>query len=41
MTYEQAFGVFKMGDGSAIGVINQIVCVIASRLVISRAPDTM
>ena len=41
MTYEQAFGFFKMGYASAIGVITLIVCVIASRLLISRAPDTM
>ncbi|POR53118.1 carbohydrate ABC transporter membrane protein 1 (CUT1 family) [Bosea psychrotolerans] len=41
MTYEQAFGFFKMGYASAIGVITLIVCVIASRLMIARAPDTM
>jgi multiple sugar transport system permease protein len=37
MTYEQAFGFFKMGYASAIGVITLIVCVIASRLMIARA----
>jgi multiple sugar transport system permease protein len=41
MTYEQAFGFFKMGYASAIGVITLIVCIIASRLMIARAPDTM
>ena len=41
MTYEQAFGFFKMGYASAIGVITLIVCVIASRLMIARAPDNI
>lgn len=41
MTYEQAFGFFKMGYASAIGVITLIVCVIANRLMIARAPDNI
>ncbi|MBZ6077215.1 carbohydrate ABC transporter permease [Microvirga puerhi] len=41
MTYEQAFGFFKMGYASAIGVVTLIICVIASRLMIGRAPDNI
>jgi len=41
MTYEQAFGFFKMGYASAIGVVTLVICVIASRLMMGRAPDTM
>ncbi|WP_210497075.1 carbohydrate ABC transporter permease [Microvirga antarctica] len=41
MTYEQAFSFFKMGYASAIGVVTLVVCVIASRLMIGRAPDTI
>ena len=38
MTYEQAFGFFRMGYASAIGIVTLIICVIASRLMIGRAP---
>jgi multiple sugar transport system permease protein len=41
MTYEQAFGFFKMGYASAVGVVTLVICVIASRLMMGRAPDTM
>lgn len=41
MTYEQAFGFFKMGYASAIGIITLIVCVVAAKLTMSRAPDTL
>jgi multiple sugar transport system permease protein len=41
MTYEQAFGFFKMGYASAVGVVTLIVCVIASRLMMGRAPDQL
>ena len=36
MTYEQAFGFFKMGYASAVGVVTLVICVIASRLMIGR-----
>ena len=41
MTYEQAFGFFRMGYASAVGVVTLVICVVASRLMIGRAPDTM
>jgi len=41
MTYEQAFGFFKMGYASAIGVVTLIICVIASRLLMGRAPENI
>ncbi|UZF93612.1 carbohydrate ABC transporter permease [Bosea sp. NBC_00550] len=41
MTYEQAFGFFKMGYASAVGVVTLVVCVIASRLLMGRAPETV
>ena len=37
MTYEQAFGFFKMGYASAIGIVTLVICVIAGRLMIGRA----
>ena len=39
MTYEQAFSFFKMGYASAIGVVTLIICVIAAKLMMRRAPE--
>ncbi len=39
MTYEQAFGFFKMGYASAIGIVTLVVCVIASKLMMRNPPD--
>ena len=41
MTYEQAFGFFRMGYASAIGIITLLICVIAAKLMMQRAPDHM
>ncbi|SEQ25112.1 carbohydrate ABC transporter membrane protein 1, CUT1 family [Faunimonas pinastri] len=41
MTYEQAFSFFKMGYASAIGIVTLIICIIASRLMMGRAPDNL
>jgi multiple sugar transport system permease protein len=41
MTYEQAFGFFKMGYASAIGIVTLIICVIAGRLMIGRPTEAM
>ncbi len=41
MTYEQAFGFFRMGYASAIGVVTLIICVIAAKLMMSRAPENL
>ena len=42
MTYEQAFGFFKMGYASAIGVVTLVICVIAGRLMMRpSAPESM
>lgn len=39
MTYEQAFANFKMGYASAIGVVTLIICVVAAKLMMRRAPE--
>lgn len=41
LTYEQAFSFFKMGYASAIGIITLIICVVAAKLMMSRAPDNL
>jgi multiple sugar transport system permease protein len=41
MTYEQAFGFFKMGYASALGIVTLVICVVASRLMMHRAPDNL
>jgi multiple sugar transport system permease protein len=41
MTYEQAFGFFKMGYASAVGVVTLILCVIASRLMVGRSAESI
>ena len=37
MTYEQAFGFFKFGYASAVGVVTLIICVVASRAMLGRS----
>ncbi len=39
MTYEHAFGFFKMGYASAVGVVTLVFCVLASLLMIGRKAD--
>jgi multiple sugar transport system permease protein len=41
MTYEQAFGFFRMGYASAIGIITLLVCVVAAKLLMRRAPENL
>jgi multiple sugar transport system permease protein len=41
MTYEQAFGFFKMGYASAIGIVTLVICVIAGRLMIGRPAESI
>lgn len=41
MTYEQAFSFFRMGYASAIGVVTLVICVIAAKLTMRRAPDNL
>jgi multiple sugar transport system permease protein len=41
MTYEQAFSFFRMGYASAVGVVTLVVCMVASRLMMGRAPDNL
>ena len=41
MTYEQAFSFFRMGYASAIGVVTLVICVIASLLMMRRAPENL
>lgn len=41
MTYEQAFGFHRMGYASAIGVVTLVICVIAAKLTMRRAPDNL
>ena len=36
MTYEQAFGFFRMGYAAAIGMVTLVICVLATRLMVSR-----
>jgi multiple sugar transport system permease protein len=39
MTYEQAFGFHRMGYGAAVGVVTLVICVVAAKLLMRRAPD--
>lgn len=41
MTYDQAFGFFKFGYASAVGVITLIICVVASVLMLGRGTKTL
>lgn len=41
MTYDQAFGFFKFGYASAVGIVTLVICVIASMLMLGRAPKNM
>ncbi len=41
MTYDQAFGFFKFGYASAVGVVTLVICVIASMLMLGRSPKTL
>ena len=41
MTYEQAFGFFRMGFASAIGIVTLLICVLATRLMVSRMAKSM
>lgn len=41
MTYEQAFGFFKMGYASAIGIVTLVVCVLLSRFLVGRKAEGM
>lgn len=41
MTYEQAFGFFRMGYASAVGIITLIICVVVSRLLLRRPPEAL
>lgn len=41
MTYEQAFGFFKFGYASAVGVLTLVICVAASLLMLRRDDKTM
>ena len=38
-TYEQAFGFHRMGYGAAVGVVTLVICVVAAKLTMRRAPD--
>jgi len=41
MTYEHAFGFFKMGYASAVGIVTLVLCVLASLLMLGRKADAM
>lgn len=41
MTYDQAFGFFKFGYASAVGVVTLVICVIAALLMLGRSPKAM
>lgn len=41
MTYEQAFGFFKFGYASAVGVVTLVICVIASLAMLGRGSKAM
>ena len=41
MTYEQAFSFFKMGYASAIGIVTLVICVVAAKLMMARAPESL
>jgi multiple sugar transport system permease protein len=41
MTYEQAFSFFRMGYASAIGVVTLVICVIAAKITMRRAPENL
>ena len=36
MTYDQAFGFFKFGYASAVGVVTLVICVVASLAMMGR-----
>lgn len=41
MTYDQAFGFFKFGYASAVGIVTLVICVIASMLMLGRSPKNL
>lgn len=41
MTYDQAFGFFKFGYASAIGVVTLVICIVASLLMLRREDKQM
>jgi multiple sugar transport system permease protein len=41
MTYDQAFGFFKFGYASAVGVVTLVICVVAALLMLGRSPKAM
>lgn len=41
MTYDQAFGFFKFGYASAVGIVTLIICVIASLAMLGRGSKAM
>ena len=41
MTYDQAFGFFKFGYASAVGVVTLVICVIASLAMLGRSTKAM
>lgn len=41
MTYDQAFGFFKFGYASAVGVVTLIICVVASLAMLGRQSKSM
>ncbi|WP_298297224.1 carbohydrate ABC transporter permease [uncultured Litoreibacter sp.] len=41
MTYDQAFGFFKFGYASAIGVVTLVICIVASLLMLRREDKSL
>jgi multiple sugar transport system permease protein len=41
MTYQQAFGFYKMGYGAALGVVTLIVCAVGARFMVRRVTQTL
>jgi multiple sugar transport system permease protein len=41
MTYDQAFGFFKFGYASAVGVVTLVICVVASLAMLGRQSKAM
>jgi multiple sugar transport system permease protein len=41
MTYQQAFGFFRMGYASAVGVVTLILCLLAGLLLVGRRTDAI
>ncbi len=41
MTYEQAFGFYKMGYGAALGVVTLVICAIAARFMVRRVSQPL